>query len=152
MTVLSGPRGALPDAVDVVAALQRSNHSTAIAGWTMTMIAMGMVFQAGTVTAVAGTTNGALFTGVLAVIVAGAVRGLVLLRRARLVISLAQEEMYRFCGTHDSPDAGGTWRLLESLIAATATRETLTRRAQGWAYGSAVTFLAWSVIANLVVH
>jgi hypothetical protein len=151
MTILSGPRSALPDVVDVVSALQRSNHATAVAAWTMTTIAIGFVFQAGTVETVAGSTDGALFVGALVAVIAATVRVLVLLHRARYIVTLAQEEMYRFCGTHDAPEAGGTWRLLESLVAATATRETLTRQALAWACGAGVSFLAWSVIATLAV-
>jgi hypothetical protein len=151
MTILSDPRAVLPDVVDVVAALQRSNHTTAIAGWTVTTIAMGIVFQAGTVATVAGSTDGALFVGGLVAVLAAAVRVLTLLRSARYNITLAQEEMVRFFGTHDSPRAGGTWRLLESLTAATAIREALTRRALAWAYGAGIGFLAWSVIATLAV-
>jgi hypothetical protein len=152
MTILSGPRSALPDVVDVVSALQRSNHATAIAGWTMTTIAVGIVFQADTIKTVAGTTDGALFIGALVAVGAATARVLVLLHRARYIVTLAQEEMYRFCGTHDAPEAGGTWRLLESLIAATATREALTRKALTWACGAGASFLTWSVIATLAVH
>lgn len=135
------------------AMVQRSNHATAFAGWIVATGAMGLVVQIGTIESASRSPyGGLLFAALVPVLAAG---GLVvaLLIRANRVTRVAQEDFYRFIAEipGDAPELCAPAVLqLQRLTAATRYRETLTRQALIWSYGTGMALLAWSVTAAVM--
>jgi hypothetical protein len=159
MTMLSSPRR-LPhkdvpaDAAgitmpDIVAVLQRSNHATAFASWSVTIIATGLVVQANTVRAIASGTAVLLLAALVLPVLATASRAVILLMRAAQAAQRAEVS-----GTGAASDAAtaapAAADRLSAVAAALRLRDTLARRAQVWAAVSGLAFLAWSLLAVLL--
>jgi hypothetical protein len=147
----------------VLSALQRSNHATAFASWTVTTIGLGLVFQVRSVEA-AGPTSTVLLTGLLLPVLAATTRVIVLLIMAgRAGAETAAGGAWRedddpptgaTAGdpptTGPSPSAAETLDRLRSLTDALRRREFLARTALNWAYVAGVAFLAWSLLTTLI--
>jgi hypothetical protein len=149
--------------IDVVTVLRRSNHATAFAGWTVATIAMGLVIQIDTVRAIGSGPAVILLAALLVPVLAATGRVVVLLSRAAQAATDAGTGIGGDAGTGvgsdakthagaaaDLPSASAAWDRLNILITMTQIRDSLARRALGWAYGSGIAFLAWSVLATIL--
>jgi hypothetical protein len=164
MTILTSPPPLLPhrddswtrvitSTADVLEVVRESNHATALAGWTVPTIAMGLVFQAGTVRAIESTPATLVLMGLLLPVLVAVGRVIILLRQAARTASDAGAVVVgvegRGAGAADGDDPSSRDALarLNSLIALTQIRDWLARRALTWAYGAFIGFLAWSLLA-----
>jgi hypothetical protein len=171
MTTIASPR-ALPDkgtpapeaistTADVIELVKRSNHATAFAGWTVTTIAMGLVFQAETLRTVESFSVTLVLMGLLVPVLAAAARTGILLASAGRAASVAggeSEPTGAAAGVLDADDRvdadDAATRLAQdrlwSTLTSARTREELARRALGWAYGAGAAFLTWSLALMLL--
>jgi hypothetical protein len=135
------------------AMVQRSNHATAFAGWIVATGAMGLVVQLGTIESASRAPYGGLLLAALVPVLAAGGFVVVLLVRASLLTSVAQEEFYRFIAEipGDAPELCAPAVLqLQRLTAATRHREMLTWKALNWAYITGTALLAWSATAAVM--
>jgi hypothetical protein len=166
----------IPALAAVLIALQRANHATAFASWTVTTIGLGLIFQARTVWT-AGSVPAVLLTGLLLPVLAMAARVTVLLVYAgRAGAGAAVGGAWRGAGdpstgaaADDPPAAGLVTSVLPPggeagaelgsaeaadrlrlLTAAVQRREVLAHAALNWAYAAGVAFLAWSFLTTLL--
>ena len=92
MTTITGPRAlphkgtpapeAISTTADVIELVRRSNHATAFAGWTVTTVAMCLVFLTGTLRSVESFTVTLVLIGVLVPVLAATARTGILLAGA----------------------------------------------------------------------
>lgn len=130
---------------DIVAVMQRSNHVTAFAAWSVATIAIGLVLQVDTVRAIDSRPAMLLLAGLVLPVLATAGRAAILLVRAERAARHA--EMTDTGAISDASPAPAAPDLLDKLIAGLRQRAALARRAQIWAAGSGIAFLAWSLLA-----
>lgn len=140
---------------DVVSMMRRSNHATALAGWTVATIAMGLVVQIDTVRAIESGPAIALLAGLLVPVLAATGRVMVLLSRAAQAATdagagIGGDARKSAGAAADPPPASVAWDRLNNLIAMTRLRDSLARRALSWAYGSGIAFLTWSVLTAIL--
>jgi hypothetical protein len=163
MTILTGSPDLLPrrddsptrvitSTADVIAVVRESNHATALAGWTVPTIAMGLVLQAGTVRAIESTLATFVLMGLLLPVLVAAGHVIILLREAAwmasdaAVIAVGVEGPDTGAADGDGPSRDAVDRL-NLLIALIQIRDWLARRALTWACGAFIGFLAWSLLA-----
>lgn len=155
MTMLTSPRplprrdaaddtAATLTATDVAAVLQRSNHATTFAAWSVVTIATGLVIQIDTVRAISSRPAVLLLAGLLLPVLATASRAAILLVRAgRAVRHSETTDTGAVSDVSPAPD-------LDTLLDGQRHRDALARRAEAWAAMSGVAFLAWSLLAALL--
>jgi hypothetical protein len=155
-------------------ALQRSNHATAFASWTVTTIGLGLIFQARAVVTAGSTSVVLLLTGLILPVLAMTGRVIFLLVLARRAgAGTAVGGAWR--GEHDpstgaaadeppsaqptSPSSpagqdefgsGQALNRLRLLTVALARREALAHSALNWAYVAGGGFLVWSLLTTLL--
>ncbi|GAA0965635.1 hypothetical protein [Actinocorallia libanotica] len=135
MTVLHSPQPLTrPDAPDheLVRAVQRANHDTALAGWAVTTMALGLVVQ---LVALAQTPPTPART-VLAAL------GVPLLAAGTRIVLLLD---------HASASMGPVPDRVQ-LLAGIETRRFWTFRARLWTLGTCAAFALWTVAVQVAVH
>jgi hypothetical protein len=141
---------------DIAELLQRSNHATAFAGWTVTTIAMGLVLQADTLRSIPSFTVTLMLVALLVPILAATARTAILLTRAGWAVSGVGGDGEPTGAAADitsqTPQpltARQAHDRLRSVIASVQLRNARTRRAVRWACGSGAAFLLWSLTVIL---
>jgi hypothetical protein len=135
------------------AMVQRSNHATAFAGWTIATGAMGLVVQFGTIAAAGRSPYGSLLLATLVPVLAAGGVVTTFLIRANLLTKVAHEEFYRFIAEipGDAPELCAPAVLqLQRLTAATRHRDMLAQKALSWSYVAGVALVAWSAAAAVL--
>ncbi|MEO3784276.1 hypothetical protein ABGB12_13155 [Actinocorallia sp. B10E7] len=135
MTVLHSPETFTRTDVspaELARAVQRSNHDTALAGWAVTTMALGLLIQV-VLLAKAPLSPAQLGLGalVLPLLTAG----------TRIVLLL----------DHASASIGSAADRVQ-LLAGIETRRFWTFQARLWTYGTGAAFALWTVAVQLVVH
>lgn len=140
---------ALISLADVTAAVQRANHITSFACWTVTTIAMGLVLEIGGLLAPGPPV---WLLAVLLPVLAAVVRAVLLLVRAAAAGSAVGGVPGWSAGAAGGapPTAEQVWDRLHLAAAAVQHREVLAGRALTWAYTSGIGFGAWSLLATLL--
>jgi hypothetical protein len=153
------PHEVISTTADVLELLKRSNHATAFAGWTVTTIAMGLVFQVRALRAIESFPLTLLLVGLLVPVLAATARTGVLLASAGRAADAGGEgePTGAVAGATSLPtDTEAAARLardrLRSAITSTRLRDALARRALIWACGAGATFLAWSLTVLLLAN
>lgn len=170
MTTVASPR-ALPDkdtpapeaihtTADVIEIVQRSNHATAFAGWTVATIGMGLVIQVGTLRTIVSFPITLVLIGLLIPVVAATARTGLLLAGAGRAVSVVGGEAGFTGAAADAntaaadapaePAAQEARDRLRTVLDSALIRDALARRALRWAYGSGAAFLAWSLAVVLL--
>lgn len=173
MTTIAGPRALphegtpAPDAIsttaDVIELVRRSNHATALAGWTVATVAMGLVFLTGTLRSVESFTVTLVLIGLLVPVLAATARTGILLAeavRAGSVVGGEGEPAGAAAGptgtgaTADQAEHEAATRQaaarLRSAVTSVQVRDAFARRALVWAYGSGTAFLAWGLAVMIL--
>jgi hypothetical protein len=155
MTMLTSPHS-LPrkdvlTEIDVIATMQRSNHATAFAAWSVTTITTGLAIQIDTVHAIASRPAGLLLAALILPILATAGRATMLLVRAGRAARHAETtDTGAASDARPAPSAPTGPDRFSSIVRGLRQRDTLARRAQIWAGVSFTAFLAWSLLAALL--
>ncbi len=135
MTVLHSPRP-LPftDASDAELArcVQRSNHDTALAGWAVTTMALGLLVQAVLLAQAPPSPAQAVLAALGVPLLAAGTRIVLLLDHASTSIGSAADRV--------------------QLLAGIETRRFWTFRARLWTLGTGAAFALWTVAVQLVAH
>lgn len=135
MTVLQTPETfTRPDVspAELTRVVRRSNHDTALAGWAVTTMALGLLIQ---VVLLAGAPVSPAQLGL------GALVLLLLAAGTRIVLLL----------DHASSSIGSAADRVQ-LLAGIETRQFWTFRARLWTYGTGTAFALWTVAVQLVAH
>jgi hypothetical protein len=174
MTTIASPRAlpgkgtpapeAISTTADVIELVKRSNHATAFAGWTVTTIAMGLVFLVGTLRSVDSFMITLVLMGLLLPVLAATARTGILLAgagRAVSVVGGASEPGAAAGATlsagdlspaDDAAAARQARDRLRSAVTSAQIRDVLARRALLWAYGAGAAFLTWSLVVILLAR
>lgn len=135
MTMLHGPE-TLPardySPTELTLAVRRSNHDTALAGWAVTTMALGLLIQMVTLARMP-LSPGQLGLAVLVLPLLAAFTRIVLLL------------------DHASASLGAATGTAQ-LLAGFETRRFWTFRARLWTYGTGLAFAAWTVAVQLAAH
>ncbi|MEO5874077.1 MAG: hypothetical protein ABIS86_10625 [Streptosporangiaceae bacterium] len=115
----------------------RSSRASSVAGGTVAVIAVGLIFEAGT--AATGGPLGVrlLLVGLLLPLLAAGAQVLRLLGQASEAVVGAGDAGAQTCGT-------------DLLLAGLETRDLWAARARLWAVGTSAGFLAWSLAVHLL--
>jgi hypothetical protein len=135
----------------VTEAVRRANHVTALASWTVTTVAMGLVFELAGLRSLKPA-EVVLLLALFVPVLAAVVRAVLLLVRAAAQESVVGGEPGWSAGAaaDEPPTIEETWARLHRATAAVQYREILAREALRWAYICAGSFLAWSITATLI--
>jgi hypothetical protein len=155
MTMLTSPRplprkdadSAPLTATDVAVVLQRSNHATTFAAWTVVTIATGLVVQVDTVRAIGSRPAVLLLAGLLLPVLVTASRAAILVVRAGRAVRHAETTDTGAVSDASPAPAGPD---LVTLLDGQRRRDALARRAETWAAASGIAFLAWSLLVALL--
>jgi hypothetical protein len=166
MTTITSPRALPKDTPtpedistvsQVIEVVRRSNHATAFAGWTVTTIAMGLVFQVDKLKSIESFPVTAVLIGLLIPVLAATVRTGLLLVSAGRAVSVVGGDGEPTGAAADTGQSTGeerayrqVWDRLRSAITSAQVREARARRALVWAYVAGAAFLSWSLAVVLL--